>query len=62
MLIPIEEVTNLYEFDMFVRKAEDVNVVEKREQDEVKAEYTGYWEALAEDDTVDMSVFFTGLV
>ncbi len=63
VLIPIEEVDNTYEFDMFRRKTKNVNAVEEEEDEEQdKVRYTGYWEKLDRDETIDMSVFFTGLV
>ena len=63
MLIPIEEVNDSYEFDMFVQKAPTVNVVEEKVKEEIAAApYRGYWEKLDEDETIDMSGFFTGLV
>ena len=62
VLIPIEEVNNTYEIDMFIRKTENVNAVEEENEEQDKARYTGYWEVLGENETVDMSHFFTGLV
>ncbi len=63
VLIPIGEVNDSYEFDMFVQKTPAVNVVEEKVKEEIAAApYRGYWETLDEDETIDMSGFFTGLV
>ena len=68
--IPIEEVGNQYEFDMFLpvkkgTKMQDAMVIDKTEGEVIG--YSGVWEELKEEKTneevsMDMSEFFLGLV
>ena len=67
VLIPIEEVGNAYEFDMFVRKPDNVNTVSEEKPVNIPEEidaapYRGVWSAIDEDQEVDISRLFMRLV